>query len=97
MIVDPDTTTVVSIADVSAREDSMVDFTVTRSREVDFSVSYRTVPVRGGATAGDDYTAQARRKTVEIDQTSTTISVDTLPDELDEPDEKFTVELQIGG
>ena len=53
--------------------------------------------MRGGATAGDDYTAQAQRKTVEIDQTSTTISVDTLPDELDEPDEKFTVELRLVG
>ncbi len=89
-----------SIADGSIAEGSAVSFTIALDPVSDrtVTVKWNTANDAGGthpATAGTDYTAvsPARTATIAAGAASTTVTVQTTQDSLDEPDETFLVEL----
>ena len=89
-----------SIADGSGAEGSAVSFTIGLDPVSDrtVTVQWNTANDAGGthpATAGTDYTAvsPARTATIAAGAASTTVTVQTTQDSLDEPDETFLVEL----
>ena len=93
-ISDDDDAPELSIDDVPAvSEGETAEFTVrlsaTSGRTV--SVSYRTVD--GTAVAGSDYKSASGELRFEPGETTQTVSVETLEDELSEDAERFTVEL----
>jgi hypothetical protein len=73
------------------------DFQVTLTRAAAFTVTvdYEAVngPVQGGATAGVDFTATAGTLTFAPGETSKTVTVPILGDEIYEGDETFTFRL----
>ena len=93
-ISDDDDAPELSIDDVPAvSEGETAEFTVrlsaTSGRAV--TVSYRTVD--GTAVAGSDYKSASGELRFEPGETTQTVSVETLEDELSEDAERFTVEL----
>ena len=82
-----------TIADTEAKEGDMAEFLVTLRPASDetATVSFRTVD--GTATAGLDYTSAMGTLRFEPGETSATIAVSTLTDELVEGAERFTLEL----
>ena len=93
-ISDDDDAPELSIDDVPAvSEGETAEFTVrlsaTSGRAV--SVSYRTVD--GTAVAGSDYKSASGELRFEPGETTQTVTVETLEDELSEDAERFTVEL----
>ena len=93
-ISDDDDVPELSIDDVPAvSEGETAEFTVrlsaTSGRAV--TVSYRTVD--GTAEAGSDYKSASGELRFEPGETTQTVSVETLEDELSEDAERFTVEL----
>ena len=84
----------IRISGATAHEGSPLTFTVTMNRQTTTptAVSYTTAD--GTATAGADYTATANgTATFPAGTTTQTITVPTLADSLNEPDETITVTL----
>ena len=82
-----------SINDVTVREGSPAQFTVTLEGPTDHDVTVQAATSDGAAVAGDDYTAKSERLTIPARQTTATFSVDTLADEEQDSNETFTVTL----
>ena len=92
-IVDNDGEPVLRIGDAAAVEGGTVTFAVSLSRASDQAVTVLFRTVDGTAAAGDDYTARSGTLTFAPGSREETIEVQTLADDLDEPDETFTVRL----
>ena len=93
-IIDDDGLPTLSINDASPVEEgqaSSFEVRLSASSTVAVTVSYRTVD--GTALAGSDYTAVSGTLRFEPGETTRTISVETLADDLVEEAEQFTVEL----
>ena len=86
-------TPTLSIADAAASEGDPVVFTVTLTgaRTGSVTVSYATVG--GTAQQGSDYTHTSRSLTFAANESSKTISVPTVEDDIQEQTESFTVNL----
>ncbi len=86
-----------SIGDASAAEgdsgSATLDFTVTLDSAATATVTVEWATSDGTATAGTDYTAGSGTLTFGAGDSSRTVSVTVLGDEVDEPDETFTVTL----
>ena len=82
-----------AIGDTEAREGDMAEFLVRLrpSSDETVAVSFRTVD--GTAVAGIDYTSTMGTLRFEPGETSATIAVSTLTDEMAEGPERFTLEL----
>ena len=83
----------VSVNDVTVREGSTAQFTVTLAGPANQTVTVTAATSDGTAEAGDDYTAKSETLTFIEGQTSATFSVDTIDSPEREPDEDFTVTL----
>ena len=88
---------VLSVADAGGTEGEVIEFEVTLapvSRRA-VTVTWSTADGTGsaGATAGEDYTAASGMLSFAPGETSATLTVQTLPDALDEDDETFAVRL----
>ncbi len=99
-ISDDDSPPTVSISDATATEGTAVEFTVRLDAVsgLDVKVKWQTVtdssPGAVQATADTDYTAQtATEITISAGATSTTVTVDTADDVIDEENETFKVQL----
>ena len=88
---------VLSISDAGAREgnsgDTTARFTVTLDRAAAVEVTVDWATADGTATAGTDYTAGEGTLTISSGVLSKTIAVPVTGDDVDEPNETFTVEL----
>ena len=83
-----------SIDDVTVGEgDGQARFTVTLDNTFDEPVTVGYATADGTAEAGADYTAASGTLTIDSGSRTGTISVPVLDDEIDEPDESFTVTL----
>ena len=84
-----------TVADASAEEgtDANLDFTVTLDRESTGEVTVNYATADGTATAGSDYTATSGTLTFAAGDTSKTVSVPVLNDDLDEGSETLTLTL----
>ena len=86
-----------SIADASVDEgdtgSATLDFTVTLDRAATETVTVDWTTSDGTATAGTDYTAGTGTLTFNSGDSSKTVSVTVAGDEVDEPNETFTVTL----
>ncbi|MCY4284104.1 MAG: hypothetical protein OXC65_02050, partial [Thiotrichales bacterium] len=90
-----------SIGNASAAEGGTLTFTVTRTGETSAAASVQWTTGDDPATdakpaaAGDDYTAQATAGTLSFKagEASATVTVATIEDAIDEPDETFVVAL----
>ncbi len=94
-IIDNDSEPSLSVNDLSVNEgDGTVSVVVNLSAVsgLDVSFDYATM-ADGTATAGDDFTATSGNTTIPAGQQSTTISIDILPDSIDESDETFSLSL----
>ena len=89
----PPTLSTLSIGDTEATEGNMAEFLVTLrpARTLVVTVSFRSVD--GTAVAGLDYTATMGALRFEPGETTATIAVATLTDEMVEGAERFTMEL----
>ena len=89
----PPSLSTLSIGDTEATEGDMAEFLVTLrpARTLVVTVSFRTVD--GTAVAGLDYTATMGALRFEPGETTATIAVATLTDEMVEGAERFTMEL----
>ncbi|WP_413166582.1 Ig-like domain-containing protein [Capilliphycus salinus ALCB114379] len=87
--------TLISIGDARVNEGEQATFTVSVQRPVIDPVTVEYTIIEGTATNPEDYTATALTGTVTIPvgETEVTITVDTLPDDLEEDEETFTVSL----
>ena len=96
-----DTTTLVEIGDAEAAEGSTLTFTLTRTGDTSGASTVQWITgddTRDGAnlaTADSDYTAVTTAQTVSFaaGDASKTVTVDSLDDTLDEPNETFEVRL----
>ena len=88
---------VLSIGDASVDEgdsgSATLDFTVTLNRAATETVTVEWATSDGTATAGTDYTAGNGTLTFSIGDSSKTVSVTVAGDNVDEPNETFTVTL----
>ena len=83
-----------TIADASAEEGQHVEFTITLSAPVSQVVNLTWSTANGTAVAPGDYTAvTSGTASFATNSTTTTITVDTVGDDVVEPDEGFTVTL----
>jgi peptidoglycan/xylan/chitin deacetylase (PgdA/CDA1 family) len=71
--------------------------TVTLSEPTSRSVSFAYTTANGTAVAGEDYVAKSGTLTFAVGQTTKRISVKVQGDDLDEFDERFTIELSKPG
>ena len=108
-ITDPDAVTLrirnddgvpaLSIADASVDEgdsgSTTLDFTVTLDRAATATVTVNWATSDGTATAGTDYTAATGSLTFDAGDSSRTVSVTVTDDNVDEPNETFTVTLAV--
>lgn len=83
----------ISINNVTVREGSPAQFTVSLEGPTDHDVTVQAATSDGTAVAGDDYTAKSERLTIPARQTTATFLVDTLTDEEQDSNETFTVTL----
>ena len=85
----------ISVADASANENtaSSIDFTVSLSRSSANTITVRYATQDGSATAGQDYTSKSGTLTFAANETSKTVSVSILGDNIDEGNETFTLRL----
>ncbi len=95
--VTPPTLPALSIADASVDEgdsgSTTLDFTLTLDSAAMETVTVDWATSDGTATAGTDYTAGNGTLTINTGDSSGTVSVTVLGDEVDEPNETFTVTL----
>ena len=84
-----------SVADAEVDEDSgaVLDFTVTLSRRLMETVTVEYGTADGSASAGADYTNTSGTLTFAAGETSKTVAVPVLDDELDEGSETLTLTL----
>ena len=86
-----------SIGDASVDEGDSgsvtLNFTVTLSHAATDTVTVEWATADGTATAGTDYTAGSGRLTFDAGDSSRTVFVTVASDDVDEPDETFTVTL----
>ena len=84
-----------SVADAEVDEDSgaVLDFTVTLSRRLMETVTVEYGTADGSASAGADYTNTSGTLTFAVGETSKTVAVPVLDDELDEGSETLTLTL----
>lgn len=87
-ILDDDGQPSISINDASVSEGGTASFTVTLSKTSTSAVTFNFGTVDGTALAGSDYTSTSNSRTIPAGSTSTTISVATTDDALDEGDEE---------
>ncbi len=93
-ITDDDSPPTLSIGDVTVTEDSgTATFTVRLSVPIDRPVTVDFTTVDGSAVADSDYTATEGMLTFAPGETEKTITVPVIADDVDEPDETFTVTL----
>ena len=94
-ITDDEATPTVSIGDVTVAEGAgaIAVFPVTLSRQSSRDVTVDYATSNDTATAGSDYTTTASTLTIEAGATAGSIRVPVLDDNVDEPDETFTVTL----
>ena len=93
-IEDDDATPTLSIANANAVEGESVVFTVSLSHESSGEVTVQYTTADDTATAGTDYTAMTNQVlTITSGATSATLTIATIQDTVDEPDETFTVTL----
>lgn len=92
-ITDNDSAPTVSIADTSVTEGSTATLTVSLTRASSQTITVQATSADGTALAGTDYTAIATQVTFAPGQTSAGLSVGTIGDSLEEPNETVTVEL----
>ena len=83
----------VSVSDASAAEGDSVAFTVSLSAASDREVTVDYATSDGTAERGADFTAVAGTLTFAAGDTSSTVSVATTDDSVDEEDETFTLTL----
>lgn len=82
-----------SINDASVAEGGTATFTISLSKASTAPVTFTFATVDGTAAAGPDYASTSNNRTIAAGSTSTTITVNTVEDALDEPDETFRVLL----
>ena len=84
-----------SVADASAREGvyETIDFVVTLEPAANTTVTVTFATVNGTARSGSDYTALSDTLQFTAGQTTKTVSVALLDDEINESQESFTLEL----
>lgn len=92
-LLDDDGLPTLSINDASATEGGNVTFTVSLSKTSTSAVTFTYATVDGTAAAGSDYTSTSSNRTIPAGSTTTTITVPTLEDALDEDNETFRVLL----
>lgn len=82
-----------SVNDVSVTEGGAQTFTVTKTGSAiqSFSINYATI--NGTATAGSDYTATSGTLTFAANETTKTVTIATIADGVNEPNETFYVNL----
>ncbi len=85
----------VSIGDVTVTEGGNAQFTVSLDKAWGYDVTVDYITADGSATAGRDYTGVSAAQTLIIParQQHATITVATTDDNIDEPNETFTVAL----
>jgi hypothetical protein len=93
-ITDDDPTPAISIDDVTVLEGGTAIFTISLSNPSSVDVTFSATTSAGTATSGIDYTTLAPVTiTIPAGSTSTTVSVATTNDPIDEPAEGFSLEL----
>ncbi len=92
-ILDDDSAPNLRVNDATVTEGGAAQFTVTLTGATAQIVTVNYATSNGTATAGSDYTTATGLLTFAVGQSSQTITVGTLNDVLDEPDETFTVSL----
>ena len=92
LILDNDAGTL-SIADAQTYEGDGLEFVVTLSGSTSLPVSVRYATADGTALAGADYAFGSGMIEMNAGSTSRTVSIATLQDDLEEPDEALTVTL----
>ena len=85
------TVSVTELSDVA--EGGVARFEVVLSHAVGHPVEVTWSTADATATAGEDYTAAAGTETLAADQTSATLTIESLDDTLDETDETFVLTL----
>jgi hypothetical protein len=92
-IVDDDGKPNLSVSDASVTEGGNLSFVVSLSKTYTSPVTFNYGSVDGTATAGADYNSASNSRTIPAGSTSTTITVVSLEDALDEADETFSLVL----
>ena len=92
-IVDDDAKPNLTINNATVTEGGDATFTVSLSKASSSAVTFTFATVDGTADAGSDYTSTSNNRTIPAGATSTTITVHTTEDALDEADETFRVLL----
>ena len=84
------------IEDITVKEGSIAKFTVTRSGYLDeaSSVKYKTLKNQGSATDGEDYVGVEGILGFAPNQTTKYIDVQTIADNVDEPNQEFYMYLR---
>ena len=90
---EPPSLPVLSIAGAEGVEAGVIDFVVTLAGSSDRPVTVSYATSDGTAIAGEDYEAVSGTLTFAPGEFSQTLSVSLLEDEIDEPNETFTVRL----
>ena len=93
VIVDDDPIPELRISDGSASEGETIGFVVTLSGSTARTVTVDYATTDGSATAGADYGSVSERLTFAPGESSATVSVDLVDDEMYEPDETFVARL----
>ena len=84
----------IGIGDASASEGEKAEFTVTLSRASERTVTVDFATASGTAEAGSDFRGGTGTVTFPAGQTRRRIAVSTVDDDIEEPDERFTVTLR---
>ncbi|RLE36850.1 hypothetical protein DRJ23_06755, partial [Candidatus Acetothermia bacterium] len=92
-ILDDDGTPSIAIDDVTVTEGDSATFTLTLSNPSATPITVDYATSDGTAVAGADYTAGSGTVTFPAGSTSQTVTVDTIEDLIDEPNETFNVDL----
>ncbi|MBD0329803.1 MAG: lamin tail domain-containing protein [Thermoleophilia bacterium] len=92
-IVDDDLQPALSVTGTTVVEGDAATFAITLSAPSAFTVSVAYASVDGTATAPADYEAAAGTLVISPGETSATVSLATVPDAVDEPNEQFALEL----
>ncbi len=93
-ILDDDALPTLSVSDETVSEDAgTVEVTISLNTESGRDVSFDYETVDNSATAGEDYTSNTGSATISAGDTSTTVSIAILNDDLGELEESFHLEI----
>jgi hypothetical protein len=92
-IVDDDGKPNLGVSDASVTEGGNLSFVVSLSKTYTSPVTFNYGTVDGTATAGEDYNSASNSRTIPAGSTSTTVTVVSREDALDEADETFSLVL----